>query len=133
MQTQITTCSPYTANHTPRNMVNKIVAGSDVNVHAVEAIGKTIIRDIIGKSVFAYKFTRKYRAKALGKSLAVKIASDRAFYPALLFQRFLVVSKSGDPSLAVVLSFELSSHPAAFFETKNILCTADKPQIAQAI
>ncbi|KAH3877267.1 hypothetical protein DPMN_001130 [Dreissena polymorpha] len=35
MQTQITTCSPYTANPTLRNMVNKIVAGSDVNVHAV--------------------------------------------------------------------------------------------------
>ncbi|KAH3882666.1 hypothetical protein DPMN_006610 [Dreissena polymorpha] len=48
-------------------------------------------------------------------------------------KRFLVVSKYGDPSLAVVLSYELSSHPAAFFEAKNILCTADKPQIAQAI
>ncbi|KAH3777574.1 hypothetical protein DPMN_179022 [Dreissena polymorpha] len=81
MQTQITTLSPYTANPTLRNMVNKIVAGSDVNVHAVEAVGNTTIRDIIGKSVFAYKFTRKYRAKALGNSLAVKLASDRAFYP----------------------------------------------------
>ncbi|KAH3692663.1 hypothetical protein DPMN_193817 [Dreissena polymorpha] len=133
MQTQITTCSPYIAHPTLRNMVNKIVAGSDVNVHAVEAVVKTIIRDIIGKSVFAYKFTGKYRAKALGNSFAVKIASDPAFYPALLFQRFLVVSKSGDPFLAVVLSFKLSSHPAAFFENKNILCTADKHQIAQAI
>ncbi|KAH3710425.1 hypothetical protein DPMN_069906 [Dreissena polymorpha] len=114
-------------------MVNGIVAGSHVNVHAIEAVGKTIIRDIIGKSVFAYKFTRKYRAKSLWNSLAVKIASDSAFDSALLFQRFLVVSKYGDPSLAVVLSYELSSHPAAFFEAKNIICTADKPQIAQAI
>ncbi len=65
--------------------------------------------------------------------MVVKITSERAFDPALLFQRFLVVSKSGDPSLAVVLSFELRSHPAAFFEAKNTLCTADKPQIAQAI
>ena len=109
-------------------MVNGIVAGSHVNVHAMEAVGKTIIRDIIGKSLFAYKFTRKYRAKSLWNSLAVKIASDSAFDPALLFQSFLVVSKNG-----VVLSYELSSHPAAFFEAKNILCTADKPQIAQAI
>ncbi|KAH3869915.1 hypothetical protein DPMN_033092 [Dreissena polymorpha] len=91
MQTQNTTCSTFTANPTLRNMVNKTVAGSYVNVHAVEAFGKTIIRDIIGNAVFAYTFTRKYRAKALGNSLAVKIASDRAFYPALLFQRFLVV------------------------------------------
>ncbi|KAH3729568.1 hypothetical protein DPMN_055539 [Dreissena polymorpha] len=67
MQAQITTCSPYTADLTMRNM------------------------------------------------------------------RFLVVSTFGDPSLAVVLSYELSSHPVAFFEAKNILRTADKPQIAQAI
>ncbi|KAH3689616.1 hypothetical protein DPMN_190866 [Dreissena polymorpha] len=133
MQTQIATCSPFTADPTLRNMVNEIVAGSDVNVHAIEGVGKTIIRDIIGKSVFAYKFTRKYRTKSLRNSLAVKIASDRAFDPALLFQRFMVVSKSRDPSLAVVLSYELSSQPAAFFEVKNIFCTADKPQIAQAI
>ncbi|KAH3862099.1 hypothetical protein DPMN_025062 [Dreissena polymorpha] len=130
MQTQITTCSQYTADLTLRNMVNGIVAGSDMNVRAIEAVWKTIIRDIIGKSVFAYKFTRKYRAKANGNSFAVTIASDRPFYPAVLFQRFLVVSKSGDASLLVALSNELSFHPVVFFEAKNILCTADKPQIA---
>ncbi|KAH3846371.1 hypothetical protein DPMN_088672 [Dreissena polymorpha] len=119
MQTQITTCSPYTADLTLRNMVNRIVAGSDMNVRVIEAVWKTIIQDIIGKSVFAYKFTRKYRAKANGNSLAVKIASDRAFHPVLLSQRFLVVSKSGDASLSVVLSYELSFHPAAFFEAKK--------------
>ncbi|KAH3877881.1 hypothetical protein DPMN_001761 [Dreissena polymorpha] len=114
-------------------MVNGIVAGSHMNVDAMEAVGKTIIRDIIGKSVFAYKFTRKYRAKSIWNSLSIKIAYDSAFDPAHLFQHFLVVSKHGDPSLAVVLSYERSSHPAAFFEAKNILCTADKPQIAHAI
>ncbi|KAH3796049.1 hypothetical protein DPMN_149613 [Dreissena polymorpha] len=76
MQTQITTRSPYTADPTLRNMVNWIVAGSHV---------KTIISDIIGKSVFAYKFTKKYRAKSLWNSLAIKIASDSVFDPALLF------------------------------------------------
>ncbi|KAH3862529.1 hypothetical protein DPMN_025496 [Dreissena polymorpha] len=54
MQTQITTCSPYTAGPTLRNMFNEIVVGSDVNVHAIDAVGKTIIRDIIGKSVLSY-------------------------------------------------------------------------------
>ncbi|KAH3885750.1 hypothetical protein DPMN_009747 [Dreissena polymorpha] len=114
-------------------MVNGIVAGSHVNVHAIEAVGKTLMKDIIGKSVIGYKFSRKCRANSLWNSLAVKIASDSAFDHALLFQRFLVVLKYGDPSLAVVLSYELSSHPAAFFEAKNILCTAYKPQIAQVI
>ncbi|KAH3752898.1 hypothetical protein DPMN_187524 [Dreissena polymorpha] len=50
---------------TLRNMVIGIVTGSHVTVHAIEAVGNTIIRDIKGKSVFAYKFTRKYRAKSL--------------------------------------------------------------------
>ncbi|KAH3836227.1 hypothetical protein DPMN_109597 [Dreissena polymorpha] len=54
MQTQVTTCSPYTANPTLKNMVNEIVAGSDVNVHATDAVGKTIIRDIIEKSVVSF-------------------------------------------------------------------------------
>ncbi|KAH3872340.1 hypothetical protein DPMN_035555 [Dreissena polymorpha] len=40
MQTQITTFSPYPADPTLRNMVNEIVAGSDVNVHAIEVVGK---------------------------------------------------------------------------------------------
>ncbi|KAH3850635.1 hypothetical protein DPMN_093059 [Dreissena polymorpha] len=133
MKTQITTCSPYTAHPTLKNMVDGTAAGSDMNVYAIKAVWKTIIRDIIGKPVFAYKFTRKYRAKAIGNTLAFKISSDLDFYSPLQFQRFLLVSKSGDPSLAVVLSYEPSFHPAAFFEARKILCTADKPQIAQAI
>ena len=36
-------------------------------------------------------------------------------------------------SFEVVLSYELSPHPPAFFEAKNILRTADKPHIIQAI
>ncbi|KAH3815710.1 hypothetical protein DPMN_144241 [Dreissena polymorpha] len=65
------------------------MAGSHVNVNAIEAVGKTIIRDIIGESVLAHEFTRKYRTKSLWNSLAVKIASDSVFDPALLFQCFL--------------------------------------------
>ncbi|XP_052233279.1 uncharacterized protein LOC127846144 [Dreissena polymorpha] len=119
MQTNITSCSPYTADPTLRNIVNGIVAGSDVNVHTFQEVGTKIIRDIKGKSAFAYKFKRKDRAKALENSSAVKIAEDRAIDPALLFQRFFVVSKSGDLSLEDVMSYELSPHPPALFEAKK--------------
>ncbi|KAH3790056.1 hypothetical protein DPMN_168251 [Dreissena polymorpha] len=47
MQPQITTRSPYLSDPTLRNMVNVIVAGPHMNVHAMEAVGKTIIRYII--------------------------------------------------------------------------------------
>ncbi|KAH3802384.1 hypothetical protein DPMN_156060 [Dreissena polymorpha] len=56
MQTKITTCSPYTADPTLRNIVNWIVAGKDVNEHAFHEVENKIIRDIIGKSSFVFVF-----------------------------------------------------------------------------
>ena len=124
---KLAACSPFTSDSTLRNIVNGIVAGPDVNVHAFESVGNKIIEDIIGKSAFTYKFKRKDRAQTLGNISAVKID------PALLFQRFLVVSRSGYLSLEDVLTYELSPYPPALFEVRNILRKADKPQLAQAI
>jgi hypothetical protein len=126
-------CSSFTSDPTLRNIVTGIVAGPDVNVHDFETVGKKIIGDMIGKSAFTHKFKRKERALTLGNVSAVKIAPDRTIDPALLFQRFLLVSRSGEISLEDVLSYELSPHPPALFETKNILRKADKPQLVQAI
>jgi len=102
------------------------VAGPDVNVHDFESVENEIIEDIIGKSAFTYKFKRKDRARTLGNISAVKIAPDRTIIdPALLFQRILVVSRSGDLSQEEVLTYELSPYPPALFETRNILRKAD--------
>ena len=130
---KLAACSPFTSDPTLRNFVNGIVAGLDVNVHDFESVGNKIIEDIIRKSAFTYKFKRKDRAKTLGNSSAVKIAHDRTIGPALLFQRFLVVSRSGDHSFEEVLTYELSPYPPTLFETRNILRKVDKPQLAQAI
>ena len=130
---KLAACSPFTSDPTLRNVVNGIVAGPDVNVHAYESVGNKIIEDIVGKSAFTYKFKRKDRAQTLGNISAVKIAPDRTTDPALLFQRFLVVSRSGDLSLEEVLTYELSPYPPALFEARNILRKADKPQLAKAI
>ena len=86
-------CSPFTFDPTLRNIINGIVAGPAVNVHDFESVGNKIIEDMIGKSAFTYKFKRKDRAQTLGNISAVKIAPDRTIDPALLFQRFLVVSR----------------------------------------
>ena len=104
-----------------------------MNVQDFESVGNKIIEDILGKSAFTYKFKRKERARTLGNISAVKIAPDRTIDPALLFQRFLLVSRSGDLSLEAVLTYELSPYPPALFVTRNILRKADKPQLAQAI
>ncbi|KAH3854401.1 hypothetical protein DPMN_096943 [Dreissena polymorpha] len=72
MVTKSATCSPYTADPTVRNIVDGIVAGSDVNVHAFEhnCIKINIIKDSIGKSAFT-RFKRKDIAKILANSTAV--------------------------------------------------------------
>ena len=130
---KLVACSPFSSDPTLRNVINGIVAGPDVNVHDFETVGNKIIENMIGNSAFTFSFKRKDRAKTLGDSSAVKIAPDRTIDPALLFQRFLVVSRSGDLSLEKVLSYELSTFPPALFETRSILRKADKPQLAQAI
>jgi len=133
IRAKLASCSPFTSDPTLRNIINGIVAGSEVNVHDYESVGNKVIADMIGESAFTYKFQRKDRAQTLGNISAVKIAPDRTIDPALLFQRFLVVSRSGDLLLEEVLTFELSPYPPALFETRNILRKADKPQLAQAI
>ena len=105
---KLASCSPFTFDPTLRNIINGIVAGPAVNVHEFESVGNKIIEDMIGKSAFTYKFKRKDRAQTLGNISAVKIAPDRTIDPALLFQRFLVVSRSGDLSLEEVLTYELT-------------------------
>ena len=126
--------SPFSSDPTLRNIINGTVAGPEVNVHDFESVRNKIIEDMLGKSPFTYKFMRKDRAQTLGNISAVKIAPDRTIDPTLLFQCFLMVSRSGDLSLAYdVLTYELSPYPPALFETRNILWKADTPQLAQAI
>ncbi|KAH3712566.1 hypothetical protein DPMN_072316 [Dreissena polymorpha] len=51
------------------------MAGSDGHVHAFHEAGKNIIRGIIGKSAFVYKFKRKGRAAiTLGNSSVVMLS-----------------------------------------------------------
>ena len=93
------------------------MAGPDVNVHDFESVRN----NIIGMYVFTYKFKRKERANTLWYISAVQIAPDPHIDPALLFHRFLVVSRLGVIYLEDVLTYELSPHPPALFETRNIL------------
>lgn len=64
---------------------------------------------------------------------AVKVIPDRTIDLALLFHRFLVVSKTGDLLLQELMSYELSSFPLALFETRNVYQKPDEHQLAHAI
>ena len=86
-----------------------------------------------GQSIFSYSHKRNTRVKTLATARAIKITEDRTIDPALLFQRFLVVSQSGHLNLSEVTEYELSPYPPSLFEAKDCLRKTDKAQLVEAI
>ena len=89
-------CSPFSPEPSLRNIVNGVVAHELVNVHEYEEVARAIMHNMIGKPVFTFSFRRKDKAITLGETSAVKIAADRTIDSGLLFERFLVVAKTGE-------------------------------------
>ena len=114
INTKLTSCSPFSEDPSLRNIVNGVVANAIVNVHEFESVGRKIIENMIGQPAFTFSFKRKDKAITLGDVSAIKVAPDHIIDPALLFQRFLVVSKTGELSLEDVMGYELSLFPLLF-------------------
>jgi len=88
---------------------------------------------MVGKPAFTFPFRRKDKVRTLGETSAVTVAPDLTTESGLLFERFLVVTKTGELSLEEVIGYELSSFFPALFESRNICRMANKPQHAYAI
>ena len=125
--------TPFSVDESLRNIITGINANEDVNVQDLFEIGKNIVQKMDGQPVFSYSHKRSLKAKTLASSKNVKVSADRSIDPALLFQRFLVVSQTGDLRLDDVMSYELCLYPMSLFEGKGILRQADKPQLAEAL
>jgi len=78
---------------------------------------------MIVQPAFTFSFSRKDEAKTVGETSAVKVARNRTIDSALLFRRFLVISKTED--IEEVMSYELSPFPPALFEARNVLRKAN--------
>ncbi|CAJ1064633.1 hypothetical protein SNEBB_002215, partial [Xyrichtys novacula] len=124
--------TPFSADESLRNIITGINANEDINVQDLSEIGKDV-QKMDGQSVFSYSHKRSLKVKTLASSKNVKVSEDRSIDPALLFQRFLVVSQTGDLRLDKVMSYELCLYPMSLFEGKHILRQSDKPQLAEAI
>ena len=103
MKEKLSTCKPFSPDTSLRNIVTGVVAKEDVNVHEFETVGNEILEKMVGKSIFEISFKRKDRAKTLADESSIKIAKDRTIDPALLFQRFLIMSQTGLLSLEDVM------------------------------
>ena len=60
-----------------------------------------------GQSAFMFLYKQKNNA--------IRVSPDQVIDPVLLFQRFLVVSKTGELSLEDVMGYELSPFPPCNF------------------
>ena len=84
--------TPFSDETTLRNIITGINADDDVNVHDLFTVGRATVTKMEGQFIFSYSHKRNTKVKTLASARAVKVAEDRTIDPALLFQRFLVVS-----------------------------------------
>ena len=95
--------SPFSPDSSLRNVVTGVVAEDGVNVHDYDSVGRNIMHKMIGQPAFTFSFSRKDKAITLGQKSSIKVAPDRTIDSALLFQRFLIVSQTGELSLEEVM------------------------------
>ena len=82
-----------------------------------------------GHDVFSYPYKRSIKEITLASFKSITVSEDRSIDRALLFQRLLALSKSGNNSLNEVLTHDLSPYPPALFEANNLMLQADKTKL----
>ena len=125
--------TPLSTDESLRNIITGINAIEGVNVQDLFEIGRDIVQEMDGQSVFSYSHKQSLNAKTLASSKNVRVSADRSIDPALQFQRFLVDSQTGNLRINDVMSYELCLYPMSLFDGKGLLRQADKPQLAAAI
>ena len=131
--TKLEQYSPFSEDASLRNIITGINAADDVNVQDLFIVGREVVKQMEGQPVFEYSYRRKNKVKTSASARSIKVTVDRVIDPALLFQRFLVVSQSGDLCLEEVMKYELSPYPPSLFEGKYILRKPDKAKLLEAI
>ena len=91
---KLSTCMPFSLDPSLRNIITGLAANEDMNVDEHETVEKEITEKMIGKHVFGIPFKWKDQAKTLADESTIKFAQGRTTDPDLLFQRFLVLSKT---------------------------------------
>ena len=93
---QLDSFTPFSADESLRSIITGINANENVNVQDLFEIGKDIVQKMDGQLVFSYSHKWSLKVKTLASSKNIKVSAGRSIDPALLFQRFLVVSQTGD-------------------------------------
>ena len=116
-----------------RNIVTGLHANENVNVDRYWSVGSEIVKNMAGKSVFDFSFSRKDKVTTMSFMKAVKIDDDRSIDPAVLFQRMIIITNTGEISLEEMVVHELCSFPPALFSSNSMPLEADKAPLAHAL
>ena len=88
--------SPFSDEATLHNIITGINADTNVSVQNLFIVGTDAVTNMEGQAVFSYSHKRTNAVKTLASTRAVTVDKERGIDSGLLFQRFLVVSQSGD-------------------------------------
>ncbi|KAK3750311.1 hypothetical protein QZH41_001771 [Actinostola sp. cb2023] len=126
---------PFCADPSLRNIATGVVAEDGVNCEKAKEVGDSIIKKMAGKYVDEHSFQKKYQVKTLACKTSVHLKDGSIqIDPQLLFQRLSVLATSGQyDNPGSFFEYEMSSYPAALFDTSLLLRKADKPALADAL
>ena len=137
LSTKLEKHSPFSEGQALWNIITGINTDteSDANVQDLFGVVKEAVKQMEGQAIFSYTYEWKaiVETLSLAASPTIKITENQTIDPALLFQRFLIISQSGEFGLDEVLHYELSPHPPSLCESKNILRKPDKTQLLETI
>ncbi|WAR07153.1 hypothetical protein MAR_017111 [Mya arenaria] len=85
---------PFMAEESLRRIASGVVAGERVNVDRAHEVGMKIVRDMEGKNVEDFKFSKKAQIITMNDSASVQVGGDELqIDPQLLFQRLIVAAQ----------------------------------------
>lgn len=128
--------NPFCGNKVLRSISTGIISDDNhVNVDKAEDVGESILKTMKGKLVQDHKFQKKYQAVTLATKTSVTIKGKSVQVdPQLLFQRLTLVAISGRfENPKELFQYEMSSFPAALFDSSFLPRKANKPALADAI
>ena len=109
------------------------IADNSVNVHDAKSISNTIIKKMVGQSVFGYSYKRKDVVVNISTKTVECEGEQISIDNQLLFQRLLAIAGRDQVEPESGLCLELNSQPASLFNKEGLMNTANKPALAEAL
>lgn len=127
--------NPFASDPSLRNIINGVVADKTVNADDAKSVGQKILDKMTGVQVSEFSFTLKDEVITLEHKHFIKIGDETLrIPPEFMFQKFLVNGNNfSDEGLRDLLQYELLVYPPALCESRWILRSPDKPNLAEAI